>query len=67
MSKTRKRKVVKDEQPYKVPKVFKNWMDSQINIMRSNLRTGRFTTNKFEKLELEIQLQSYEFIRGILK
>ena len=61
----RKRKTPVDE-TYKVSIQFKRWMDSQIRVMHKQLDTG-FYTNRWDIAELEVQVEAYAFIRGLLK
>lgn len=57
-----KKRKKKDEQPYKVGKPFIKWLDSQIDIMS---RVEFCST--INKLQGEIELETYKFIRGLIK
>ena len=60
----RRKKLIEDT--YKVSIQFKRWMDSQIDVMCDQLDSGYYT-NRWDIVELEVQLEAYSFIRGLLK
>jgi len=66
MVKRKLKRKMPDEERYKVSKEFKKWMDSQIAIMYKQLDM-KDDIDRFYKLELEISVEAYTFIRGLLK
>ena len=65
MRKTKRKRQVKNEQPYKVGKHFVKWLDSQIDVMYKH--PNRYLTNRWDKIESEITLEAYNFIRSVVK
>lgn len=63
MTKRKRRRRVRDEQPYKVGRPFVEWLDEQIKIMTGNV----WGTCACEKVAEKRELETYDFIRGIVK
>ena len=59
----KKRRKVKDDQPYKVGRPFIKWLDSQVVIMKK----GGNAYHWWEKIDNKIRLEAYSFIRTVVK